>query len=890
VLVTTADHDDRVHPGHSFKYTAAMQTGVANGAGASPVLIRIETKAGPVPIPLSRGLTSPRPACTPSINQHLSMNFYHSSAALLASVLVGILPAQIPEATADGQLLPNGWKLSPAGRHVTLPDYVLNLTPTPDGRSIVALHCGHSPHGLAVLDAATLEIKQTIALKSAWLGLAWSPDGRRLYVSGGNGQSRSKPTAAPVYEFAFEAGRLSAKPTREFLHRLPANGIYWSALAHHPSKPLLYAGNRGTQTNSGQVVVFDTRTGERVAELPTEIHPYDLLLDPSGKTLYVSNWGSRSVSAIDTTTLKTCATVRVGHNPNDMVLAPDGRLFVACSNENSVYVLDTKTLQPIEVISTAMYKMAPVGSTPNALTLDGTGKLLFVANADNNNIAVVNLSEREISNVMGFIPATWYPASLALAADGQSLYIGSAKGLAGYANIQGPTSPLLGADERGNHIARLQRGSVSRVPLSNLKPALAEFTRQSMANSPYNDQMLAQARAPVSGPSVLPRHVGAGSPIRHVIYIIKENRTYDQVFGDLPQGNGDPRLCIFGRKTTPNHHKLAEEFVLLDNLYCDAEVSVDGHSWSNSAYATDFNEKRWPAQYGGHSASVTGPEERPSSGHMWDLAATKGLTYRSYGESAQRVSDGSNLTSRASVPGLVGHVSEKYLRGQGRDTDNMKVFLEEFAEYEKNYTSKLPEKRLPNFIVMSLGENHTRGTTPGAHTPTACVANNDWALGQLVERVSHSPYWPETAIFTIEDDAQNGSDHVDARRTVGLVVSAYTKRQAVDSTLYTTSSMLRTIELLLGLPPMTQYDAAAMPMYASFSDHADLTPYKLVAPLVDVNAKNSRRAPGAKVSLGMDFSDYDLAPMLALNEVIWKSVKGADSEMPLPISRFHFRY
>jgi hypothetical protein len=220
----------------------------------------------------------------------------------------------------------------------------------------------------------------------------------------------------------------------------------------------------------------------------------------------------------------------------------------------------------------------------------------------------------------------------------------------------------------------------------------------------------------------------------------------------------------------------------------------------------------------------------------------------------------------------------------------MQVFLEEFDDYEKNYDSRDPEKRLPNYIVMSLGENHTRGTTPGAHTPSACVANNDWALGQLVDRVSHSRYWSETAIFVIEDDAQNGSDHVDARRTVGLVVSPYTKRQAVDSTLYTTSSMLRTMELLLGLPPMTQYDAAAMPMYASFGLTADFAPYTHLPPQIDVNARNAKDAPGAKVSLTMDFSDYDLTPMFELNEVIWKSVRGVASEMPLPVSRFHFRY
>jgi YVTN family beta-propeller protein len=772
-----------------------------------------------------------------------------------------------------------------------LPDYVLNVVPSPDGRSVVALHCGHSPHGIAVLDAATMEVRQRVPLKSAWLGLAWSPDGGSLYVSGGNAESRSKPTAAPVYVFGFKDGRLSEKPVRELKHRLPANQLYWSGLAHHPTQPRLFAANRGTQPTPGHVVVFDTASGKRVAELPTEINPYDVVLSPDGATLFVSNWGSRSVSVLDTVSRRTLATLRVGHNPNDMALAPDGRLYVACGNENSVYVIDTKTLHPIEVISTAMHRLAPVGSTPNALALDRSGKMLFVANADNNNVAVINLSEREVSNVIGFIPTAWYPASVVVSADDRMLYVGSAKGLASYANVQGPTSPLAaaGTGSRDEHVARLQRGSVSAIPLGNLKTELRRHTQQAMANSPYHDELLGRARAPVSGPSVVPREVGAGSPIKHVIYIIKENRTYDQVLGDLPQGNGDPRLCIFGREVTPNHHKIVEEYVLLDNLYCDAEVSVDGHSWSNSAYATDFNEKRWPPQYGGHSAAVRGPGDRPSSGHLWDLAAAKGLTYRTYGEYADRASEGSEVVSRARLPELVGHVAPKFLRGLNRDTENVKAFIEEFDAYEKAYDSRDPEKRLPNFIVMSLGENHTRGTTPGAHTPVACVANNDWALGQLVERVSRSRYWRETAIFVIEDDAQNGSDHVDARRTVGLVISPYTKRKYVDSTLYTTSSMVRTMELLLGLPPMTQFDAAAMPMYASFGTTADLTPYTVEKPRVDVNARNARNAPGAKVSLSMDFSDYDLTPMFELNEVIWKSVRGADSEMPLPISRFHAR-
>jgi hypothetical protein len=275
---------------------------------------------------------------------------------------------------------------------------------------------------------------------------------------------------------------------------------------------------------------------------------------------------------------------------------------------------------------------------------------------------------------------------------------------------------------------------------------------------------------------------------------------------------------------------------------------------------------------------------------MWDLAAKKGLTYRSYGEYAQRVSEGAQMDAAPGIAGLVGHVAPKFRLPGMRDTDNVKAFLVEFDQYEQAYDSPDAGKRLPNFIVMSLGENHTQGTRAGAPTPVAAVANNDWAVGQLVDRVTRSRYWANTAIFIIEDDAQNGPDHVDSRRTVGLVVSPYTKRNAVDSTMYTTSSMLRTMQLLLGLPPMTQYDAAATPMYAAFTDRADLTPFTHEAPQVDVNAKNSPLAWGARESEQMDFSDYDLTPEFELNEILWKSVRGAQSAMPLPVRHFHFRY
>jgi hypothetical protein len=371
-----------------------------------------------------------------------------------------------------------------------------------------------------------------------------------------------------------------------------------------------------------------------------------------------------------------------------------------------------------------------------------------------------------------------------------------------------------------------------------------------------------------------------------VIYIIKENRTFDQVLGDMPGVNGDPRLAIFGAKITPNHHALASQFVALDNIYCDGEVSQDGHHWSDGAYATDFNEKTWPANYGGHSALPDAPGKYVSSGYLWDLAKRFNLTYRSYGEFAAKSKDGLEMEARPGIYSLQGHVSAAYGGFGGRDTDNAAVFLKEFDGYDARFDSADPEKRLPNVTIMALGEDHTRGTQPGAYTPGAAVASNDYALGLIIERVSHSKYWPQTAIFVIEDDAQDGPDHVDARRTVAFAVSPYVHRAKVDSTHYTTTSVLRTIELLLGLPPMSQYDAAATPMFASFSDKADLTPFKAIAPQINIFERNVATAYGAAESAKMNFAEEDRAPMHRLNEIVWKAMKGADAEMPAPVHRF----
>jgi YVTN family beta-propeller protein len=796
-------------------------------------------------------------------------------------------PGLLPGGGAD---LPNGWRITPAGKAIAeTGDLVLKMVPSPDGKVIVAGHGGYLPHGLTVLDAKTHKVVQEVPLKTAWLGLSWSPDGHTLYVSGGNanGEKKIEASAAPIYALGYDAGRFDPKPKAQFLDAtLPMDQVWWSGVRADPKRGVVWAANRGTSMNATDVVQFDARTGALKGRVHVGVSPYELALTPDGARLFVSNWGDKSVSVVDAAGLKVIKTIPVGFNPNDMVLSADGRLFVACSNENTVYVIDTKTLEVLETISTSLYPKAPLGSTPNSLALDAKRGLLFVANADNNDIAVVDIHARAHSNVLGFAPAGWYPSAITLGEAGAALYIGSSKGESGHPTLKGPTSPLAEKGRPNDTIKTLQTSSIERVALAGLKAKLAGWTRRVMANSPYNDALLAEARPPAT-PTIMPSKVGAGSPIKHVIYIIKENRTYDQVFGDLPRANGDARLAIFGRQITPNQHALSEQFATFDNCYADGDVSKDGHSWANAAYATDQNEKSWPTEYGGHSQPVwRSMAYMPSSGYLWDAARRKGLTYRSYGEYATRASTGEPMMQISGANGLVGHVSPNYLQNRVRDTENAKVFLDEFAQDEANFDSKDPEKRLPNYVVMAMQENHTHGTDPKSFTPRAMVANQDYALGQVLERLTHSRYWPQMAVFIMEDDAQDGPDHVDARRTACLVISPYVKHGVVDSAMYTTSSMVRSIELLLGMPPLSQYDAAATPFYAAFGTSPDLTPFKGLPAQWDVMEMNSPKAYGARESARMNFAEADDAPVRRLNEIIWKSVKGADSPMPAPVHRY----
>jgi hypothetical protein len=393
---------------------------------------------------------------------------------------------------------------------------------------------------------------------------------------------------------------------------------------------------------------------------------------------------------------------------------------------------------------------------------------------------------------------------------------------------------------------------------------------------------------PLQG-SPIPKKVGDPSPIKHIFYVIKENRTYDQVFGDMKEGNGDPSLCLFPEGITPNHHQLARDFVLLDNFYAEGEVSADGHEWSMAAYATDFIEKTWPLYYRRVLKKIHFPGERPfarealpAGGYLWDRCAEQGVTYRSYGEwveNGKTASDPPQVKAKA----LEGHVDLQYRAFDLDYTDQKRAdrLIEELSRFER-------AGDMPSLSIIHLPNDHTSATKVGKPTPKAAVADNDLALGRFVEAVSRSKFWRDTVIFVVEDDAQNGPDHVEAHRTVALVISPYARRGAVDSSLYSTTSMVRTIELILGLKPMSQFDAAARPMYASFQSKLDLRPYQHRTPKVDLAERNGPDAYGAAISERFDLTREDAVDDLILNDVIWHSVRGGKSPMPAPVHAAFF--
>ncbi len=765
---------------------------------------------------------------------------------------------------ADGRtLLPTGQWVTPAGDSLEVNDRPLGITLSPDGkRMAVVTGSNFAPRALHLLDVGARKVEQTIPLGDSFVGVAFSGDGERLFVGGGQDQELKLFRRTAAGFAADGAIKMDGAP---------------SGLAVM-GETVLVALN---QKHALAIVDIGKKSVETV---PVGSYPYTVAV--SGGKAYVSNWGGRrpgpgdmtdgvfpvvvdprtgipksgTVSVVDVAGRKVVKEIETGLHPSALALRGT-RLYVANANSDSVSVIDTEGDRVVQTIPARITPKAPVGSAPNALAVSRDGQTLYVANGADNAVAIIDTAS---GKTRGFVPTGWYPTAVALSADEREIVVASGYGM-------GSLPPTY----------RNRKGLISVIPQPSPKQ-LTEWSKTVRAND------TGELRRGMKGKI---------APVKHVFYVIKENRTYDQIFGDLPQGNGDPKLVHFGRDVTPNHHKLAEEYVLLDNFYTPADQSALGHRWCTQGYASD-----WVHKYG-NGRNDQNPMLFAPNDFLWDAAKVHGVSVRSYGERGLNTitpakatwsdiyADWKNgtsnvkITPRAQIVGLRDVYSPNVPAYGLTVPDQLRVdrFLAEFAEFEKS-------GNLPRLNVILLPQDHTSGTSPGFPTPRAMVADNDLALGRLVEAISKSKYWKDSVIFVTEDDAQSGLDHVDGHRTIGMVIGPWVKRKALDSTFYTTIHMYRTIQHLLGLPPQNQFDLAAEPMFSVFAEKADLSPYvaeKSRVPLDEMNpplrALRGAELEGAKASLRMDFSEPDEAPADVLDRIIWHAVKGWST--PYPRSR-----
>ncbi|HTJ14982.1 MAG TPA: bifunctional YncE family protein/alkaline phosphatase family protein [Dinghuibacter sp.] len=757
--------------------------------------------------------------------------------------------------------LPNGWALTPVGTSIQLGDLPLNMVVSPDRRYMAVTNNGQSDQSVELVDLGKGAVSDSMPIARSWLGLTFSEDGRYLYAAGGTNNC--------VLRYTVANGKLTLSDSISLGERWP-NAIWPAGIA--VNKGELYVVTKDDKS----LYVMDLAGHNVLQKIALPSEGYACLLSPDKKELYITAWGADAVLVYDTKTWQQLASVPVGDNPNDACLTRSGKyMYVANSNGNSVSVIDLKNRKVIEVLDAALYPNAPDGSTTNSVALSADEKTLYAADADNNCLAVYDVSHPGSSKSLGFIPTGWYPTCVRVI--GKTIYVANGKGFSSQANPYGP-NPMQ-RRQRVNYqagdaqkprdiqyIAGLFRGELGVIP----EPGAAQLAIDRQAvydNTPYNKDKETHTTGEAGNP--IPMTVGDSSPIKYVFYVIKENRTYDQVLGDMPEGNGDSSLVLFGEHVTPNEHAISRNFVLLDNFYVDAEVSADGHNWSNAAYATDYVEKTWPTSYGGRGGKYDfegqGRTGWPRSGYIWDRCKAAGVSYRTYGEFADN--------HKANIPAVEGHFCTYY---DGfdlgiRDTTR-------FREWERDFDSLVAIQAVPHFNYVRFGNDHTQGLSRGKPTPYAFVADNDLAVGMFIEHLSQSPIWNQTAVFILEDDAQNGPDHVDAHRSTAYVAGGFVKRHYVDHTAYSTSSMLRTIELILGMSPMSQYDAAATPMWRSFAGSPDATGYTALPEQVSLDEKNMAVTAWSRRSEQMDFTREDRVPDRVFNEILWNGLRGT----PLP--------
>jgi YVTN family beta-propeller protein len=830
--------------------------------------------------------------------------------ALAGFALTVLLPAT---AFAAAPVTPAGWRVDPAGTEIAVSQAAagfqnpMGAALSPDGRWLLGASSGAAR--LESADLFDLQAHQRTSYvgydatkgEAAFYGVAWAPDGQTAYVSGG-GQNVIHVLQRSGGQLA-ETGTIAAPA-------FPA-GL---ALGHTPRGERLYVANNlsaigPTNPPGHQVTVIDpsTRAVEATIDLGAALQPLGVALDRTGRKAYVTNWMGRSVSVIDTAAEAKMRDVvlspptdpdRADH-PSAVAANPvRDEVYTANANSDTVSVIDTVSDTVAATIDVRLVPGGPKGSNPIGLGVSPDGHALYVALAGENAIAVVDLDRREVT---GFIPTAWYPSAVSVTPDGRRLVVTNANASGAGPNPCGGLTPLTtcaGVDPDTQYSGSMIKGSVQIVDVPGPRQLRAQ-TKEVIRNN----------QAPARR-----RHEPRGArKIRHVIYVIRENRTYDQVFGDLPKGNGDPRLDLFKDDAAPNARALAQRFAVFDNFYADAEVSADGHNWITEATETDYVGKTWPINYSpaprtnqrGYDfedvpfaqqfateplrgdPTIPRSAAAPTGGYLWDDAYYHGVSFRDYGEYTPIPGDCTGTNNASHTTHLDARFGDHVDLAYGGYNLACSDHVSREPEWEREFRGFEKTGDLPALEFVRLPNDHTRGTVPGAATPQAYVADNDLALGRLVDAVSHSRFWKSTAILVTEDDAQNGPDHVDAHRTLALVISPYTQTGMVDSTHYSTSSMVATIEDLVGLAPMSITDARAARMWGAFVNRPNLQPYATIQPKVvpfgDPGAPvNPPNAPMARAAARWNFRVEDATPEIGLNQAIWKSVKGRHAKMPEP--------
>ena len=762
----------------------------------------------------------------------------------LSALLCGAAPAQARVLTSP---LPTGVRLDPAGDAVELGSMPLNVVAAPSGDKAVVVLSGWREQGIQVVDLKTQQVTQTLLQDGAFYGAAISPDSRTLYVSGGYTDK--------LFAYAWKGGTATLAKTFELAKAKTADGTgtsYPAGMAVAPNGKFVYV----AENVGDRLAVVDTATGEIVQRFPTDHYPYGVILSADGH-LFISAWGGTTVSEFRVLAegrLAYLGRIEVGRHPSALA-ATRSRLYVALAGSDRVATIDTRSRRVIGYLRDSAPGAPPEGSTPNALAISADRKRLLIAEGDNNSIAVFDLATDEL---LGRIPTDWYPTAVAEA--GTQLLIASGKGHGTHANPDGPVPLTDWPNEKPLAYTLGQLNGSMRLLSSTISAAqLSALTQRVVAANNWQRSPAAR-RYP---------------PFKHVIYIIKENRTYDQVLGDMKEGDGDANLVYFPDITvTPNHHALARRFGLFDRFFVNAEVSSQGHIWSTAAYVTDYGEKVVPSGYAGKRADMDGEDsDEPERGFLWTLAKRSGVTFRDYGEMVKG-NPGWPVTQRD----LGADINFDYVPFDLVTPDQKRadVWIAEHQRYVR-------DGNMPQLELMWLPMDHLTAARPGKCTPRACMADNDLALGRIVQALSLSPYWRDTVIFVVEDDAQAGPDHVDSHRAPFYAISAYNRPGTVHRFINTTD-VVAAIEDILGMGRLSKFDYFSRSLADIFGATPELSPFDPIPPKQDLNEKNPQNTAAARMSEELDLSAPDRADEQVYNCILWLMLKG---DAPLPALRNH---